>query len=611
MVSMTRRNRSTFPILALVALATIGGLPLAATAQPAPALSSADSARALGNLATDIEKLVTLAPELKLGKVGVYVTSLSTDRLIYALNGDKPLTPASTTKVVTTFTALTELGTDYVVTTDIGIANKPKDGILVGDVYVRGHGDPYLLLSDIDALVTQMAAFGIKEIHGNVVGDGTFFDDKLDRTEYSGDEDEVENLPPISALTVEQNMYSVIVSSSRTPGQPLNVQTYPRSSAFEIVNSGVSVGGGRPAGRGRAGRGRRHSGLLPSGRSTRPVVDEADDIYNRVGDEPLLAYNRPATRKKGTAAKPATAAPRGRRVAAKVTPRKGRAAVAAPKHGAPLHTVRERGAEPAPAVRSSAGPLKVSVTGDRTGKQVITVTGGLAANRTVSYHYEMKNPPLIIAGIVYDRLRGSGITITGQPVTGSSPRQVKVVGEIRRPLVDILQNVMKHSNNYLAEYTFKMIGANAGGHEETAKRSIEVIDRRMDKAKVPFGACIINDGSGLSRANCLSTRALAGMLTAAYHDEKVFKTLYPLMSIAGVDGTLRKRMKGTYAEGNVHGKTGTLRNASALTGYVTSRDGELFCFAMLMNGGRIGEYHVVQDKIAERLAAFTYYEGGK
>src|SRR5207237_561010 len=93
---------------------------------------------------------------------------------------------------------------------------------------------------------------------------------------------------------------------------------------------------------------------------------------------------------------------------------------------------------------------------------------------------------------------------------------------------------------------------------------------------------------------------------AAYHDQKVFKALFPIMSIAGVDGTLRKRMKGTYAEGNVHGKTGTLRNVSALAGYVTSRDGEMFCFAMLMNGGRHGDYRAVQDKVAERLAAFSY-----
>jgi D-alanyl-D-alanine carboxypeptidase/D-alanyl-D-alanine-endopeptidase (penicillin-binding protein 4) len=239
---------------------------------------------------------------------------------------------------------------------------------------------------------------------------------------------------------------------------------------------------------------------------------------------------------------------------------------------------------------------------------MISVSGGLMANRTVSYRYEMKNPPLVVAGIIYDRLRAHGIKISGQPITGTSPHQVKIIGEVSRPLVEIVQNVMKNSNNYLAEYVFKMIGAANGGQKETAERSGEVIDKRMNKANVPFGKCVINDGSGLSRANCLSAAALNAMLSAAHRDNRVFQALYPCMSIAGVDGTLRRRMKGTFAEGNVHGKTGTLRNVSALAGYVTSRDGEMFVFAMLMNGGRHGAYKAVQDKIAQRLAAFSYAE---
>jgi D-alanyl-D-alanine carboxypeptidase/D-alanyl-D-alanine-endopeptidase (penicillin-binding protein 4) len=67
-------------------------------------------------------------------------------------------------------------------------------------------------------------------------------------------------------------------------------------------------------------------------------------------------------------------------------------------------------------------------------------------------------------------------------------------------------------------------------------------------------------------------------------------------------------MRGTYAQGNVHGKTGTLNNVSALTGYVTTRDGEFLCFSMLMNGGNQGAYHSVQDRVAARLAAFSFNE---
>jgi len=67
-------------------------------------------------------------------------------------------------------------------------------------------------------------------------------------------------------------------------------------------------------------------------------------------------------------------------------------------------------------------------------------------------------------------------------------------------------------------------------------------------------------------------------------------------------------MRGTPAENNAHGKTGTLRNVAALTGYVTTKDGELLSFTMLMNGGNVGGYRAVQDKLAVRLASFSYSE---
>ena len=115
----------------------------------------------------------------------------------------------------------------------------------------------------------------------------------------------------------------------------------------------------------------------------------------------------------------------------------------------------------------------------------------------------------------------------------------------------------------------------------------------------------IFDGSGLSRRDRVSPVMLEGVMrTMANHASG--SAFFDSLPEAGVDGTLRKRLKGTLAEGNVHGKTGTLRNVSALTGYVTTRDGELLAFAMLMNGGNHGSYKAVQDRIAARLAEFSY-----
>lgn len=472
------------------------------------ASGAVDSLRSLERLAVELRALINLPDELRAGTVGVEIRSLVSGNSIFSLNPDKPLTPASTTKLVTTYTALAELGAGYLVKTLITSEGRPLNGVVKGNLYVQGHGDPKLSVADIDGLVDQLLSLGIKRIEGNIIGDGTFFDKKYSRFEYSGDLDEVEPMAPIAALTIENGNFTVIASSSSIAGTPCNVQTYPHSAAFQIVNTAV------------------------------------------VGSAPA---------------------------------RKG----------------RSKG-------RSSGGGVSVALSVAPGGKQVITISGTLAPGRTVSYRYAMKDPPMVIAGMVTERLRRNGVTVVGEPTSGASPVKTRVLAEAGHPLLDILHLVMKNSNNFMAEYVFKMIGGTAGGGDETAAKSIEKIQYRMSVSRVDFSRCIVNDGSGLSRRNCLSASSLAQILQAAYSDKKIFEPLYSLMSIAGVDGTLRKRMRGSLADGNVHGKTGTLRNASALTGYVRTRDGEMLCFGILMNGNNVGGYRAVQDKIAMRLASFSF-----
>jgi len=581
-------------------------------------LTAADSARAIQNLADDISALVNLPTERKAGKVGIEVYSLKRDEPLFSLNPDAALTPASTTKLVTTFTALSELGPDHRIRTVIGSAKKPQNGIVEGDLYVKGYGDPFLTVSDVDGLIEQVVASGVKQIDGNVVGDGTFFDDVYDRFEYSGDADEVEPLPPVSALSIEHNTFTVVISSPRTPGQPCNVQTLPRSSGIQIINNAVSAAGARRAPATSRKRGKRkRSSLEEVVPDTCPFDDENVPRY---GDEPLLAYNNRAVDKRKPAGRSTAKA---RRAAApkKATAKKATTKKSAAKKSTAKATVGRRAttktaaaktsttsAARAPSAAEARGGLHVTVTTSN-GHEVVTVSGSLTANRTVSYRYEMKNPPAVTAGLVYDRLRSNGIKIKGTVTTGAAPANYHPLATHELPLLDVLEPVLKHSNNYLAEYTFKIIGGASGGRRETAQRTIEKIHERMNLCQIPFAHCIINDGSGLSRRNCLSASALAGILTAAYHEPKIFDALYPRMTIAGVDGTLRKRMRSTPAADNVHGKTGTLRNTSALAGYVTNKDGDIMTFAMLMNGNNVGGYRAVQDKVAIRLASFSYDEG--
>jgi PBP4 family serine-type D-alanyl-D-alanine carboxypeptidase len=111
----------------------------------------------------------------------------------------------------------------------------------------------------------------------------------------------------------------------------------------------------------------------------------------------------------------------------------------------------------------------------------------------------------------------------------------------------------------------------------------------------------VADGSGLSRLNRLSANAIARLLQILYSN----RYLYDALPIAGVDGTLRSRMQGTAAQGNLRAKTGTLTGVSALSGYVTTRDGVVLVFSMIFNGFSAPSSVVkrsVEDRIGVLLA---------
>jgi D-alanyl-D-alanine carboxypeptidase/D-alanyl-D-alanine-endopeptidase (penicillin-binding protein 4) len=130
----------------------------------------------------------------------------------------------------------------------------------------------------------------------------------------------------------------------------------------------------------------------------------------------------------------------------------------------------------------------------------------------------------------------------------------------------------------------------------------------LARAGIPAGEVRLEEGSGLSRHNVVTPRALVRLLkfmTRHPHAE-VFRAALP---VAGVDGTLRLRLRGTPAEGNLRAKTGSLDLVNALAGYVTSAAGEPLVFALLLNqyagGERPGRAEL--DEIAAWLAGLRQH----
>jgi D-alanyl-D-alanine carboxypeptidase/D-alanyl-D-alanine-endopeptidase (penicillin-binding protein 4) len=110
----------------------------------------------------------------------------------------------------------------------------------------------------------------------------------------------------------------------------------------------------------------------------------------------------------------------------------------------------------------------------------------------------------------------------------------------------------------------------------------------------------------LSRRNLLSPLSLIKILEYIHkqdYSDKFFKSL----AVAGEDGTLRKRMRNTAAEDILIGKTGTLRNVSALSGITTSLDGEKLAYAFIFNGNSVSKYKDIENDLGELISQFFYF----
>jgi D-alanyl-D-alanine carboxypeptidase/D-alanyl-D-alanine-endopeptidase (penicillin-binding protein 4) len=173
------------------------------------------------------------------------------------------------------------------------------------------------------------------------------------------------------------------------------------------------------------------------------------------------------------------------------------------------------------------------------------------------------------------------------------------------PLAEILKPLLKVSQNLYAETLARTLGLAAarGGTFEEGKTIVEETLRSMG---IERGTYLYADGSGLSRRDLISADLLVRIFKYMYH-HKYFPQFYEALPIAGVDGTITGRMKGTKAENNVHAKTGTMASVRSLSGYLRTPDGEMVAFAIIANNflasSKAAEF--VQDAATERLANFS------
>ena len=167
------------------------------------------------------------------------VTCFSTRKNDYIvnINSDLPLIPASTNKLFTTGVALMSLGPAFTINTEIYCDdNDLSDGIVNGNLYLKGYGDPTITTEDLKNLVQKIKAQKINLITGNIIVDDSFFEETFYRNEWIEDENISVPLPPISALTINNNSIYLRVVGSNKIGKAGRVILDDELDYFQIIN---------------------------------------------------------------------------------------------------------------------------------------------------------------------------------------------------------------------------------------------------------------------------------------------------------------------------------------------------------------------------------------
>ena len=266
--------------------------------------------------------------------------------------------------------------------------------------------------------------------------------------------------------------------------------------------------------------------------------------------------------------------------------------------------------------------LKVEKKIDR---NILEISGLLPANdRGFAEPITISRPSDLFIALLKERLSSKGITVTGQTrsVNDRSLASTNPTVEITKlespPLSLIAAKTMKPSQNMYTETLLWTLGESARAKNNTTVDGASAVSRDsselgiaevssfLTSIGVPPDGIIQHDGSGLSRHNLITPAAVVRLYTYMAKESKYSQAWRDALTIAGVDGTLKNRMVGTRAANNLRGKTGTIDQVSALSGYITTAAGEQLVVSFIVNGVNTGRDRTsMMDDIVVNLANFS------
>lgn len=240
------------------------------------------------------------------------------------------------------------------------------------------------------------------------------------------------------------------------------------------------------------------------------------------------------------------------------------------------------------------------------------VEGTIPPNQT---NYEVfgsiPDPALFCAQVLAESLKKYGITISEKATTAKILKEAneyvdtnkKTIHKHYSPSLDkIVYWTNLKSNNLYAEHLLKIIAYKKTGYG-SGSRGTDIITSFWQSKNINTNGFYMNDGCGLSRANCITTKTEAQILKEMTKD-KSFDIFYNSLPVAGKSGSLASMCNGTFAENNLRAKSGYITRVRSYCGYVKNKKGELICFSVIANNYNCSPTEI-KNKLEKLLIALT------
>nr|WP_040681333.1 D-alanyl-D-alanine carboxypeptidase/D-alanyl-D-alanine-endopeptidase [Paenisporosarcina sp. TG20] len=450
--------------------------------------------------------LILQNERIKGATTGVSIRKATTGEIVYDHLGDTRLHPASNIKLLTAAAALEILGEEYRFTTEVLSDSSVVGGVLQGNLYLKGKGDPTLLKKDFDVFAQDLVSKGIKKVNGNLIGDDTWYDNVRLSKDINWTDESYYYAAQVSALTASPNADydagSVIVeahANSRV-GEPATIKVLPATDVVKIDNRSKTVAAG----------------------GTKTITIERDHGTNNIVIEGTVPVGGTVTRE------------------------------------------------------------------------------WIAVWEPSYYALDLFEKSLIEHGI--------DLGDTSKVLMGKTPNEAQLLtSKSSMTLKELSIPFMKLSNNGHAEVLAKEMGKVVYGEGSWAK-GLQVIEEHSDRLGLNMSTIMIRDASGMSHINLIPANELTNLLVSV-QKESWYNTFLASLPVAGISerfvgGTLRHRMKAEPTVGNVKAKTGSLTAVSALSGYATTKDGELLVFSVIINND-LAAVTPIEDQIATAIASYS------